>query len=262
MTDLDQQLRALDAALPITAEQRTRAQSTLERIVAGPPLSLSPRPRRLRIPRWAGLAAVAAAAVVAGAMIVIPGTFGGRAYASWTPVPAPLSGAEIALIGPACMDGFGESPRFDRSEVPPALAERRGEYAMLLYRFENPATAASCLVHNIPGSDDVDDLTWGLGSGSDTAWTLPPSSFTEGAIFDFRKASVIEGTAGDGVTGVTVHAGDITAEATVSGGRYVVWWPGPAFTYDADDDPVLDLTYDLTLGDGRVVVGAQPYRPR
>ncbi|MEU4693525.1 hypothetical protein [Actinoplanes sp. NPDC023714] len=264
MTDLDQELRALDAALPITAEQRERALTALDRIVAGPPLSIPTPRRRLALPRWAGPVAVAAAVAVAGTLIVFPGVLGGgRAYASWTPVPAPLTAAEIAMIGPECVEGFDSMPGVSRADARVVLAERRGEYAMLLYRVENPETSVACLAHNVPGSDDVDDVKWGAGGGSGPARTAPPDTYTQGAISDFVEASVTDGAAGEGVTGVTVHAGDITAEATVADGRYVVWWPGPAFARDDDGDPAfLDLTYDLTLDDGRVVTGAQPYLPR
>ncbi|MBW6433589.1 hypothetical protein KZ829_07500 [Actinoplanes hulinensis] len=53
---------------------------------------------------------------------------------------------------------------------------------------------------------------------------------SRGAIADLRGASITDGAVGPDVTGVTVHAEKLTAQATVRDGRDVVWWPGPAFT--------------------------------
>jgi hypothetical protein len=260
--DLDGALRSLDAARPITGEQRDRADAGLHRILAGPPLSLPPARRRVFTSRRLALGAVAAAALVTGVVTVFPGSLGGgRAYASWTPDPVTLSAAEIAVIGRECLDEFDDLA-FSTTRPTVALAERRGEYAMLLYRAENPETSAACLAHNMPGSTDVDDVNWAVGSGSGPAQVASPGRYTQGAIADFVEASVTDGAVGAGVTGVTVHAGGFTAQATVTGGRYVVWWPGPAFTRNGNDMPVLDMTYDLTLANGEVIPGAEPERPR
>ncbi|MBB2940934.1 hypothetical protein FB565_000638 [Actinoplanes lutulentus] len=269
MSRLDASLRTLDAASvsPLTIAQRERSESTLEGILAsGSAASLSvARSRRWALPdsRWLSLAAVAAAAVVTVAVIVFPGALGGgRAYGSWTPVPTALTASEIQLIGHECLDGF-ESGRggFDADRARVALAERRGEFAMLLYRIENPETSASCLAHNIPGSDDVDDVKWGMTGSSGPAETTPPGTYSQGAISDFVEASVTDGAVGEGVTGITIHASNLTVQASVTNGRYVAWWPGPAFKQNSEGDPVLlNLTYDVTLSNGTVLPNAQPHR--
>ncbi|GGN21579.1 hypothetical protein FHR83_002163 [Actinoplanes campanulatus] len=247
MNSIDETLRTMDAAEEVTGEQQHRAADTLERILATEP----DRPRRSRT----RLVLVAAAvAVLAGGLTQLPD--GDRAYASWTPAPTALTEAEIAVIGPECREALR-----DMDEARLALAERRGDFAILLYRTENPDMSGSCLVRNVPGSDDVDDVMAGTGGGSGPAQVVSGSGFTQGAIADFRGASITDGAVGPDVTGVTVHAGKLTAQATVSDGRYVVWWPGPAFTRNDDGDPTVMITYDLTLRNGTIVADAQPTRP-
>lgn len=267
-TRLDESLRSLDCATPLTAEEQQRAAATLERIVASDPGSPSSPASVRRFRHRPVLACVAAVAALAGAVVVLPGGIGGgQAYASWTPVPTPLTDAEIALIGPECTSELGKGGTLDLKQARLVLAERRGEYAALLYRTDNPDMAGSCLAHNAPGSDDVDDVKWGAGGGSGPAEKAPPRSYTQGAIADFKDASITDGAVGTDVTGVTIHARELTVHATVANGRYVAWWPGPAFDRDAkqsngDAGPELFTTFDLTLRDGTVVHNAQPAIPR
>jgi hypothetical protein len=81
-----------------------------------------------------------------------------------------------------------------------------------------------------------------------------------------NKASITDGAVGEGVTGVTIHAGTFTVSASVQNGRYVAWWPGPAFRDgpvepSGKGGPELMLTYDLALTDGTVLRNVQPTRP-
>jgi hypothetical protein len=69
------------------------------------------------------------------------------------------------------------------------------------------------------------------------------------------------------VIGVTIHAQDLTIQASVANRRYTAWWPEPASHQDgkassgkATARP--SVTYDLTLRDGTVINDAQPDRPR
>ena len=271
---LDAALRSLDAAGTLTAEQQQRAAATLERIVATAPAASSTHrgataPAR-RSRRRLLLIPVAAAALTA-AVIVFPGEGGGRAYASWTPVPAALTAAEIDIVAPACRERLdslrrGSPAPLDMQRARLVLAERRGEFVALLYRTDDPDMSGSCLAHNRQDTDDVDDVVVGIAGGSGPARPAPARGFTQGAISDFRDASITDGAAGAGVAGVTIHAGGLTVQASVSNGRYVAWWPGPAFERNGDQPsgeggPPLTVTYDLTLADGTVVHDAQPAHP-
>ncbi|MEV0157012.1 hypothetical protein AB0H57_25230 [Micromonospora sp. NPDC050686] len=266
---LDIALRSLDAASTMTAVQQQHAAATLERIVTTPPAPLSDQPGAAppvrRSPRRLLLISAAAAAVAAGVLVLPSGGGGGRAYASWTPVPAGLTAAEVDLVAPACRKRLGDG-HLDLDRARLVLAERRGEYVVLLYRTDDPDVSGSCLAHNRQGSDDVDDVAWGIGGSSGPALPAPARGFTQGAISDFVDASVTDGAAGPGVAGVTIHAGELTVQASVSNGRYVAWWPGPAFTSARDQrsgkgGPQLIISYDLTLTDGTVIRNAQPSRP-
>ncbi|MCW2142231.1 hypothetical protein [Actinoplanes cyaneus] len=258
--DLEENLRLMDAAEPITDEQRRNATRVLDGVLAAAP-DVPPPAGSLRRTRRRTLLAAAVAAVVAavgGALFVLPGGIGGgAAYGSWTSVPSPLSADEITRIGADCLKEISATGRFDRNRAEVALAERRGEYAILLFHSTKPDMSGSCLAHNIPGSADVDDIKWGAGSGFSSSPSAPARGFVDGSLSDFRGASVTEGLAGAEVVGVTVHAGKLTAQATVTGGRYVVWWPGPAFEM-RDGQPVDFLRYDLTLRDGTVLHDVKP----
>jgi hypothetical protein len=75
------------------------------------------------------------------------------------------------------------------------------------------------------------------------------------------EVTVTDGAVGAEVVAVTIHApGGLTARATVRNGRYVVWWPGPA--YDPAKEGTTEaqpiVTYDLLLTDGAVVHNAAP----
>ena len=267
---LDTTLRSLDAASPLSAEQQQRAAATLERIVATTPRAGSNHrgattPVR-RSQRRLLLISAAAAALTATVIVLPGGVGGGQAYASWTPVPTALTAAEVEIVAPACRKQLRGARLLDLERAGLVLAERRGEYVALLYRTDAPDMSGSCLAHNHQGTDEVDDVTFGIGGGSGPARPAPAQGFTQGAISDFRDASITDGAAGADVVGLTIHAGDLTVQASVSNGRYVAWWPGPAFESDRDQasgkgGPRLIVTYDLTLTDGTVIHDAQPTRP-
>ncbi|WP_328468085.1 hypothetical protein OHA21_50810 [Actinoplanes sp. NBC_00393] len=256
---LDETLRSLDAAGPVTEEDHERAAAALDRIVATP-YDATPPVRRSR--RRLLIAVAAAAAAAAGAIVILPGNLGGgRAYASWTPVPSTLTDAEIAMIGPECRDGLKDgSLDIERAEL--VLAERRGEYVAMLYRTDDPDVSGSCLAHNVPGDDDVDDVNWGVGGSSGPSETAPAGHYMQGAIADFKDASITDGAVGPDVSAVTIRTGDLTVQATVRNGRYVVWWPGPAFEWASKTELREIFTVDLTLRDGTVITAAEPWRPR
>lgn len=106
----------------------------------------------------------------------------------------------------------------------------------------------------------------GIGGSTGPALKAPATRYTQGAVSQFHGASITDGAAGETVTGVTIHAGALTVQATVENGRYAAWWPGPAFQSGPPErsgkgGPRLNLTYDLTLTDGTVIHNAQPTRP-
>ncbi|MBU2665102.1 hypothetical protein KOI35_16490 [Actinoplanes bogorensis] len=252
-------MKALDAATPPTFEQYARAADTLDRIVATP-LEESERSetsKKKQLRTWMLVPALAAAAAVL--LVLAPWGRSSRAYATWTPVPVPLSADESGLVGPACRKQLSGSAYLDLDHARLVLAERRGEYVALLYRTENPDMAGFCLAHNVPGTNDVDEVKSGSAGGSGPAETTPAGRFTEGALASFPAASITNGAAGVGVTGLTIHTGGLTVEATVRDGRWVAWWPGQAIAKDEEGEwRDVPRTYDVLMNDGRVIKNAQP----
>ena len=275
----DSELRSLDAATEsLTADEQEQARATLGKIVATDPTTEAPRsavsaPARRGWPRLILIPAAALALIVG--LVAIQGLGGDNAaYASWTGTPEPVSGDSLDAVASACehqVDSyfveFGNHP--DKAKL--VLAERRGDHVALLYRTENPDTSASCLVRNLEGSNRVSNVETGAGGSSGPAEKAPPKGFTEGAIGESPVGrnqifSITDGAIGDEVTGVTIHAGAFTVEASVQNGRYAAWWPGPAFESGPPEPsgqggPKPILTYDLTLSDGTVIRDAEPALP-
>jgi hypothetical protein len=97
----------------------------------------------------------------------------------------------------------------------------------------------------------------------------------DGALWGWRVSPVcgvlaksvpVHGQVVAAVTGVTIHAGTLTVNASVQNGRYAAWWLGPAFQSgplepSGEGGPKPILTYDLTLTDGTVIHNAQPALP-
>ena len=308
----DTPLRTLDVApAALTAAERERAEALLERIVAEVPApSPAParrgvepvrsrptaRPRRPRRLLVAPLVVLAVAAV----LVLAPGPGSGRAaYASWTPVSTAVGDRSLGAATSECRrrsldDAYlvdGENP-FDPRGARQVLAERRGDFVLVVHWSPTTDMVVRCVVHNPPGTDDVDSfdlastggggtvapaagtfspkgITDGTGSAQERdAWWLPWSDWLRGFLDDQHpfRGSTVDGLVGEGVIGVTVHAGAYTVQATVDHGKYVAWWPGPALRCAPQETGVLRcdpiMTYDLHLADGTMITDAEPLPPR
>ena len=268
MNDLDSRIRTLDPA-PAAFDDvhRRRADALLERIVSQDPSDSPATAPRSRHPwRVAAVAlAGATAAVIAVALVVIPQ--GPSAVASWTPEAEPLSAAELQIAEEACRSQLGYIDQID--DMPVVLSERRGDVVALLFWRANPDTSSSCVADFPVGSSAVGEVQFGSAGGSGPASVPSAGTFMVGAIggfvLDGGTLSVVDGPVGDGVVGITVRAGDVEAEATITNGRYSAWLPGSAFTEtdqpSGQGGPELVLEFDLTLADGTVIVNAQGARP-
>lgn len=74
--------------------------------------------------------------------------------------------------------------------------------------------------------------------------------------------SVVSGSVGAGVASIALRGADVEAIATIAGGKYAAWLPGPMFENtnapSGKGGPESILSYDLTLNDGTVVRDAVP----
>lgn len=250
----DAMLRRLDPAPPLDGPQRVRADAARHRILTSDPaapVAVEPPGRRRPAARWVAIPAAAAALAALG--WVLPGQLGGAhpAYASWTASPGSLSPADRAVADSACRD------QLRMSSPEPVVAERRGAWVALLYTGGD--LVGACLAHVTPGAGEAGHVTSGAASGSDVAYDDGVADgHTEGAFFQFGgttedgrevpTVSFTEGRVGAEVDGLTLTTPDGTeVEATITDGRYVAWWPGPAFTDgpDGDGGPTPGVTYLL-----------------
>lgn len=169
-----------------------------------------PRQHRIRrLPALGGLGATGLVAAV-GAIVAL-GSSAAPAFAGWQSTPrTPAAGA---LVAPAQACGLDLGK--------PVLTDSRGPYAASIYA--DSTNTAVCLT-----GDGV--------SMSSSSKTLAPISVAAGQI-TFRVAgmrdsagnalTLVDGTAGAGVTAVTIELSDgSSVQATVMGGWYLAWWPG------------------------------------
>lgn len=254
---LDRALTLLDAApAGLDAAGRERARAVRERVLATPP----PARRRIRRRR------IGFALVPATALAVLVGTAtlrdggGGAEFASWTATPSGVAADDLAAVTAACSTALRDDDTFRLDGSRRILAERRGDHVVVVWARDEPAISATCLARNEIGSDDVDDVGIGIAGSSGPAVAPPPGTFRDPNVQSSSEVSVVDGLVGPDVTGLTIHAGRFTVQATVAGGRYAAWWPGPAMTDDGARSQLL-LSYDVTLADGTVLQDAQPVLP-
>lgn len=262
-----QALADLDAAppVPLTPEQRLRADQTLARILATAPGS-ERAPRRSRASRVAPRAVLLVAAAAALALVVsVTGVLGGgTAYASWTARPTTLPSAEQAEVAQECrdelaggatgMDGTPTAEQLLATDL--VLADTRGAYSYVVLSGAD-GLEATCLVERgrflglIPRAGSM--------AGS-YAFVTPPSP-QAGTIVGTGLMAMggaegsawsTEGHVGSGVAAVTVLTeSGLEVETTVTNGRFAAWWPDRG-TID-DIGGLAQVRYVVTLADGTVL---------
>lgn len=252
-------LRGCDPASEsvLTEGERLHADATFARIVATPGHSSVPtgsegrgsRRRRRRVLVPLGLAGAAGAAVPA----VLLG--GGSAFASWTPMPEPLTRSETTAAASTCRTELG-MPSTSRATL---IAERRGEWTYVL--ISEPGTEATCLMRNdldgegssgdeLLGSYDTDLGEGPTPAGDQIVETGNMAGSFERGWFSQEWVTWTYGFAGDDVTRVIVHTPlGFDVEASVEGGRFAAWWPSNAPSSE-NVDVMGAWSYTVTLADG------------
>lgn len=259
-------LRDLDPArqTELTDAERDRADATFARIVATPaevsvhaPGTVAPaRRRRWRLLTGVGLAGAAGVAVPAALFS------GGSAFGSWTATPEPLTDAAAAEAAATCRTHMGMPDRGERI----VIAEKRGAWTLVM--MAGPEAEFTCLMPDDTVDQDPrhpDGVVMGTGGqGPSAAPALARDDLVQatsmgGTVHDDEFLPWAddddwfiwaEGYVGSKVTAVTVHtASDLEIEASVSDGRFAVWWP--AGEVDSDNPELGEAwTYTLTLADG------------
>ncbi|MEU8239408.1 hypothetical protein AB0C07_14290 [Actinoplanes missouriensis] len=225
MNDLNR-LAVLDPARDTepTDMQWARSQAFIERTMAGQ----SPRRTPTSSPRrWiaAGAAAVAAGALaVVTVPILVPGA-AEKAVASWTAMPTARTGEQVMKEAEVCGAGEvgGSSSTVSPSDV--ILAEQRGDATLLIMR-KNTGDVVECL---IVGKDQVASM--GLTNGSPLpkppAGTVNLETMSSAGDGDGMWSNIV-GLAADDVKAVEIRLQNgRTFQASVRGGWWGAWWPGP-----------------------------------
>ena len=270
-------LRGLDAAdREIVRAQRTRATATLERILATDPEEptqvATPAGETRRRPYRLLLAGGVVVAAVTAALAIPTISQQGEAFASWTPTPVPLTGAERRAAADACLTlqgRHGGELAFDaRADASVLVAEARGGWSYVLFNVAGASgfdLEGTCLM-----PDDVvaDPQPGGGGffgglSRADELDRRPPArdvaredTYGAGTVDD-EAFVYAEGRAGADVVGIEVTTpGGLVVEASVVRGRWAVWWPAGDARMD-NPELIGAPTYEVTLRDGTVIDGVR-----
>lgn len=251
-TRIDTALRRLDAADPDAGPTSTRAQSDLTGILHAGRSGLGDLdrlPTRRHRMRRSLVAIAAVAAAFTAVFVAAPSVIGGdRAFASWTATPTSLGASESAEAAKDCqsamLDGAGVDYASELAAAEPAVAEQRGDWTMVVLTGAD-GFAATCI------TDDSRRLFGDMfGSiGMSTAAVAPEAR--EIAVTDLGSGaaragdlSVAAGVTGSDVAAITYESATrATVTATVSGGRFALWFPGDELESASTNGIELNVTY-------------------
>ncbi len=234
------------------------------------------RSRAVRVARWALPAA--AAAGLAG-VLALTGGPSTPAYASWTPRPTPVTGAERQTAETACRANLAESlrtmadvpadqrPTVDPQAVRTVVAERRGDFVFLSMADDRGSTS-QCFFE----AGDLSQVRGATG-GLATAQSAAPVALTPGQV-EAGGAGASSGPEGSyafttgrvaaGTRAVTIRTGGQTIQASLAGQHFAAWWPQRVLPPNSVNPPI---AYDVTTAagtvvtDARDVLGSQPPAP-
>ncbi|GAA0517614.1 hypothetical protein Ade02nite_84040 [Paractinoplanes deccanensis] len=207
-----------------TPMQWARSRAFIERTMAGQGARRTANPATRR---WitAGAAAVAAGALAVVAVpVLVPGT-AEKAVASWTATPTARTGDQVMDQAKACGAGDvgGTSSAVRPSDV--ILAEQRGDATLLIMRKSTGAVVECLLV----GKDQLASmgLTDGKPLPAPPAGTVNIETMSSAGDGDDMWSNVV-GLAAPEVTAVEIRLDSgRTFQASVRGGWWGAWWPGP-----------------------------------
>ena len=262
-------LRSLDPAADVDQQvvAGPRAQGSLARILATgsdgpatpPPVRTGwARPRR----RWA---LAGAALVGVGALVLAPGMVRDQtAFASWSATPTAVAPGPATVSAEDCRTTHARiatrrsqegqsSPGSDRTGADTAdvlLVERRGVWTFVVLGGAG-GFEATCLLRDTPGGRAS---STGF-SGTLEAGTVASASntvVTHGAnaiVYDDSILREIIGRVGSNVASVVINTREQgPVNASVHGGYFAAWWPGPPIVGVVGTDPQPTIT--LILKDG------------
>lgn len=254
-------LRTLDPAPSPADPTSPRARRDLQRILAA-----DPSPNRRHQPRTSSSAfrswprnrsrtvrrvalAASVLAVTAGVVALPAVTGGDQAFASWTRVPEGLSASERGDAAASCRQeqqgGAGAGYTDQLKNAQPAIVERRGVWTTVILTAAD-GFSALCI------TDDSShlfgkDMIGLVGTPTNHLPIGPRELVAMGLGTGTMKAgdiSVAAGAAGPEVIAVVYHSRDHgRVDATVSGGRFALWFPGDELKDESTNPVEVDVTY-------------------
>lgn len=254
-------LRSLDPAANVDRQlvAGPRAQESLARILATEPADLSMAPpvrtgmARSHPRRWA---LAGAALVGAGAIVVAPGLLGGEtAFASWSAIPKAVPQGEATVAGEDCRKRNMDDPTDEgpgRKVVEAAdivLVEGRGAWTFVLLGGAGGYEATCLLRDNGPGEEVTGGGYVGTLDAATLASNMMVTNGTHTQSGDESSYRDITGRVGSDVAAVVLNTRQQgPVEATVDGGYFAAWWPGPPIV--GTEGPGPEPTVTLILKDG------------
>lgn len=249
-TDLDTLLTTLDPARSTGPGDRMHRdlEDILGRDTHADHLSAgSPEPLRADQRRRFSTRLVAASfgLALAGSALLLTQEGSVEPARAWTPHPAVVGNEEQAQRWDECRDfawGRGshnpDQPVSDLQDARPLVMERRGEWVATLFESTEHGLQGFCLLPDDPDRVQAAGLDGQLRSGEATYGYYPTGHELPADAVKIEMGQVQElptesawalyyGFVGDDIESLDVIAADGTViEATVSNGRFIVWWHG------------------------------------
>lgn len=189
------------------------------------------------------------------------------AVASWTAEPELVSSSDLAVAETACREFLAGTPGATSAAL--SSSERRGDVVALLFSPTSAGSTSMCVLDLPAGAAEPREIAGGASGASGADSTPAAAGFVVGAemqvMLGGETVALTSGLVGADVIAMSIHGANRTANATLTDGRFIAWFPGALVDVTAptggpgSSGP---LSYDLTLGDGRVVTGAVPDGPR
>ena len=182
--------------------------------------------RRRRSLKWVALAGASGAAATISSLVLVGGN-AQSAFAGWSPSPTPPASGQLTTADAGCQARLAQLPSSsnkgtDGASLVPEVSDVRGPYTITVL---GNGTGSDALCITTPDGNSA--LRWILPSGPPVGAGAIAVDQDSTSARDGQPYTLVEGRAGDGVTGVTLVLGTgDQVTATVANAVFVAWWPG------------------------------------
>lgn len=183
-------------------------------------------PRRRRPLKWVALAGATGAAAAVSSLVLVGGSEQ-SAFAGWSPSPTPPASGQVASADAGCQAHLVRLPPSsnkgaEAAPLVPELSDVRGPYTVTVL---GNGTGSGALCITTPDGNSA--LRWLMQSGEPVSTGAIAVDQDSVSARESQPYTLVEGRAGDGVTGVKLVLGNGSKVTATSGnGVFVAWWPG------------------------------------